>query len=58
VALLEFASTELQLDRASLRRSTWTRKLPEPQAGSRKRESIRSDSSLTRSSIVSTSHAV
>src|SRR5690606_25245758 len=34
-----------------------TRKLPLPHAGSRKRESIRSVSSFTRSSIASTIHA-
>src|SRR3989442_14133969 len=41
---------------ASLRRRISTRKLPLPHAGSRKRESIRSVSPLTRSSIASTIH--
>ena len=42
---------------ASLRRSICPMKLPLPHAGSKKRESMRSDSSLTRSSMASTIHA-
>ena len=41
----------------SLRRRICTRKLPSPHAGSRKRESMRSVSPLTRSSMASTIHA-
>src|SRR5580658_2804806 len=41
---------------ASLRCKTGTRKFPLPQAGSKKRESMRSVSPLTKSSIFSTSH--
>ena len=57
VAPLEVALAVPASSPRSLRASTRTRKLPDPQAGSRKRESMRSDSSLTRSSMASTSQS-
>lgn len=47
----------LSFTAASLRRRIRARKFPLPHAGSRKRESMRSVSSFTRSSIASTIHA-
>ena len=55
VARSRSCRTEHPRWRACARR-TGTRKLPDPQAGSRKRESMRSVSRLTRSSIASTIH--
>ena len=53
----ETSSGRTSATTSSLRSSTGTKKLPDPQAGSRNRESMRRVSSSTRFNMSSTSHA-